>query len=375
MNLDHLDDPRGFTPDDEFRAGAHRLGRRRRSRRRLALAAGSVLTSMAVVIAALAGYGLWRTSQIHRVDVEFAAPPVNLDEPFNLLLIGSDSREGTADDDGTVTGARSDTMIVVRVVPAERRVVLLSLPRDLVLNPALGADGRLNARFATGGPSGLVETVESQLGIPISGYAELDFASFIGLVDAEGGVPLSVHETIRDQATGLRLDPAECTVVDGGTALALARSRHLETLSASGRWVEDPTSDFGRALRQRTFLQIVAARLPVLAGSVGGVQSLVDLAADHLTIDGRIDTATLLALGRWGMSGPQPTVDSELLPVVPTMIGPAAVVVLGAGASSAIESVGGTLPAATVAGAGSVVPGAAGTIPEPVSVVPFGPCP
>jgi LCP family protein required for cell wall assembly len=375
MNLDHLDDPLGFTPDDRFRAAAQRDGRRRRTRRRLALATGSVLTSMAVLVAALAGYGLWRTSQIDRVDVEFAAPPVSLDEPFNILLIGSDSREGTSFDDRSVVGARTDTMIIVRVVPTERSVELFSLPRDLVLDPSLGAGGRLNTVFAEGGPAALVSTVEGQLGIPLSGYVEVDFEGFVDLVNAGGGVPMSVTSTLRDQATGLALSPSSCTVIDGETALALARSRHLETLSESGRWVEDPTSDFGRMQRQRTFLQLVASRLPTLAGSMGGARAALDVLTDHVTVDDRLDVATLFGLARWVVEGPPVTVTSGFVPTVPTMLGQASVLVLGPGAGSQIDRAGGSLPTQTADAAAGTTPGTGSTISEPVSVVPFGPCP
>lgn len=368
MNLDHLDDPRGFTPDDEFRAGAHRLGRRRRNRRRLVLATGSVLTSMAVLVAALAGYGLWRTSQIDRVDVEFAAPPVSLDEPFNVLLIGSDSRAGTADDDGTVTGARSDTMIVVRVVPAERMVELVSLPRDLVLDRSLGAAGRLNSVFAEGGPSALVAAVETQLGIPISGYADVDFRGFVDLVDAVGGLPVSVLVAARDPQTGLDIQPSDCTVLDGRTTLALVRSRHLETFGDAGRWVEDSSGDIGRMNRQRALIAMLVGRLGALSGSVGGLERSLDLVADHVTIDSRFSNATLLELARW-LSGDGITVTSQVLPVTPVTIDRAAVLVLAAGADETVGELAGTLPPqADGLAEGKPYDG-------PGFVIPFFPCP
>ena len=96
MTFEHLDDPAGFIPDAEFRAATRRDGRRRRTRRRMAFASGSVLSSLAVLVAAVGGYGLWRTSQVDRVEVEFAAPPADLDgPPFNILLVGSDERTGS----------------------------------------------------------------------------------------------------------------------------------------------------------------------------------------------------------------------------------------------------------------------------------------
>lgn len=378
MNLDHLDDPLGFVPDERFRAAAQRDGRRRRTRRRLALATGSVLTTMAVMVASLAGYGLWRTSQIDRVDVEFAAPPVSLDEPFNILLIGSDSRAGTSDD-VNVPGARSDTMIVVRVLPAERRLLLLSLPRDLVVTPLEGGEPeRLNTAFLEGGPDRLVQTVETRLGIPLSAYAEIGFDGMVELVDQAGGVPLAVYSPVRDEQTGLELEASSCSVLDGEQALALLRSRHLEELGFNGVWREDPTSDLGRMARQRAVIAAILPRLSKVADSLGGIEAALDVAARDVTIDDRLDTARLVELGRWLAAGPSPSAESVPLSVTDARIGEAQVLVLWRGADAAIAAMGGTPPsfdelqAAKQASAGSTgfspATGREGSVP-------FGPCP
>jgi LCP family protein required for cell wall assembly len=374
MNLDHLDDPLGFTPDDQFRAAAQRDGRRRRTRRRLALATGSVLTSMAVLVAALAGYGLWRTSQIDRVDVEFAAPPVSLDEPFNILLIGSDSRSATV-----VGGSRADTAVVVRVVPAERRVVLMSLPRDLLVEPSTGGGaGVISESFARGGASELVRTVEGRLGIPLAAYAEIDFQGLIAMVDAAGGVPVAVSQGARDEPTGLRLEPTRCTVLDGSTTLALLRARHVEVEQPDGTFLPELSSDLGRQARQVAVLRILVPRLAGVVEGIGGLDRAARLAADHITLDGRLDLPTIVELARWATNGPAPTVDTLLLPLTAVQLDDGrAVFVPGSGAADIVGQLGGELPTGTADDARSTSerPGARDVVVTEVGFVPFGPCP
>jgi hypothetical protein len=152
MNLDHLDqldDPERFVPDDAFRAGALRRGRRLRRRQRLTLVAGSTLATVLLLVGAAAAYAAVRIGQVERTEIDFTTAPVALDEPFNVLVVGSDHRAGTPSGD-----QRSDTMIVVRVLPAERVVRLLSLPRDLVEEAVLVEFERISER---GGVLGAME--------------------------------------------------------------------------------------------------------------------------------------------------------------------------------------------------------------------------
>jgi LCP family protein required for cell wall assembly len=376
MSFDHLDDPVGFVPDDEFRAAARRDGRRRRARRRTVLAGGSVLTSVAVLVAVVAGLGLWRTSQIDRVDVDFATPPVDLDHPFNVLLIGSDSREGL--DTEQVAGARSDTMIVVRVEPAERRVTLLSLPRDLVVTPLAGGEPeRLNAAFARGGASELVRTVETRLGIPLSAYVQIDFRGLVHLVDEVGGVPVMVTQGLRDRQTGLDIGPSPCADLDGATALALVRSRHLEVLQPDGRYLVDRTSDIGRQRRQQAVIESLLPRLGQLVDGLGGLEAAVTVASSDVTIDDRLDLPTLIALGRWAVQGPVPTAVRPQLPLAGTTLADGSeVLLLGDDAAAVIAEVGGSLPTETrqLAASLAAADGATDLIVTEIGVAPIGPC-
>src|SRR5215207_9945691 len=232
------------------RARAHRMRRR--------LLVGCSLLLVFLVVATTAGYGYvhYRFGQINSVDVP-GLHKSSSGRPFNLLVVGSDSRESLDDADGSryghVGGQRNDTTLVVRVEPARKRISMLSIPRDLVVPIAGGAENRINAAL-TGGPGELVKTVEQNFGIPVHHYVLIDFDGFRAIVDALGGIDVRFPYPSRDSKSGLDVREAGCHHLSGGRALALARSRYF-AYQADGVWHSDPWADLGRIRRQQAFLQ------------------------------------------------------------------------------------------------------------------------
>ncbi|MEI8240636.1 MAG: LCP family protein, partial [Actinomycetota bacterium] len=195
----------------------------------------------------------------------------------NYLLVGSDSRSGgdpNSGQTGGVTGSRSDTIMVLRYDKASGKASLLSIPRDLwVTVPGHPSKRRINSAF-NDGPDVLVRTVQTQLGIPVHHFVEIDFTGFEKLVNALGGITVCFAYPAKDANTGLDIARPGCHHLDGRQALAYARSRHYRELK-NGRWVTDPTSDLGRSRRQRDFvdrcLQSAAAQVkanPFRAGEL-----------------------------------------------------------------------------------------------------------
>jgi polyisoprenyl-teichoic acid--peptidoglycan teichoic acid transferase len=225
-------------------------------RRRLMV--GCSLLLVFLVVATTAGYGYvhYRFGQIRSVKVP-GLHKSSSGRPFNLLVVGSDSRESLDERDGRygeVGGQRNDTTLVVRVEPARKRVSMLSIPRDLVVPIAgTGAENRINAAF-TGGPGPLVKTIEQNLGIPIHHYVLIDFDGFQAVVDALGGIDVRFPYPSRDFKSGLGIDEAGCRHLNGRRALALARSRYF-AYQQDGVWHSDPWADLGRIRRQQVFLQ------------------------------------------------------------------------------------------------------------------------
>ncbi len=124
-----------------------------------------------------------------------------------------------------IGGQRTDTIQILRIADDGTQHVL-ALPRDLYV--PLGGDGaanRINAAFAFGGAELLISTVQGSLGIPIHHYAEIDFAGFIELVDAVGGVTIDFPHPAYDTKTGLDVPVAGPATLDSTQALAFVRSR------------------------------------------------------------------------------------------------------------------------------------------------------
>ena len=179
----------------------------------------------------------------------------------NYLLVGSDSREGADPNDadfaaiggeGEVSGRRSDTLMVFHYDIATGAGALISFPRDLWVKLGDGQKaGRINSAYQLG-TDVLVRTMQTEFGIPIHHYLEIDFQGFKGLVDSIGGVQICTQFPSRDKHTGFFM-PGGCHNLDGVRALAFARSRFFET-KVENKWQIDGSSDIGRGKRQRQFV-------------------------------------------------------------------------------------------------------------------------
>jgi LCP family protein required for cell wall assembly len=183
----------------------------------------------------------------------------------NILLLGIDQR---SDERRAGVPGRTDVLMVLSVQPAERRVALLSLPRDLAISvPGVG-ETKINTAFTYGelrspggGPELARRVVGELIGQPIEHYALVDFSGFERLIDLLDGVTLDVPRALVDDAYPTddygtrRLEiPQGSQRLDGATALAYVRSRHAD-------------SDFGRMQRQQQLLLALrerALRWPVL---------------------------------------------------------------------------------------------------------------
>lgn len=180
-------------------------------------------------------------------------------QPQVFLLVGSDSRSFIRD-----AASRSDTMVLVRINPTTRHVLVVSIPRDLFIElPGCGIR-KINAAFnsdlvcdaAHGGMQLLVDTITRNLGVPINHVIEVQFPQFASLVDELGGLRIEFPVPARDRYTGLA-ETAGCATLTGDQALSFVRSRHLEWFD--GVWHEDPRADLSRMERQQLALRQLAA--------------------------------------------------------------------------------------------------------------------
>jgi LCP family protein required for cell wall assembly len=259
--------------------GAHRESKGR------VFAARTLVATMLVSALVAGGWIVTRNrvdsvKPLHIVTVTSLAS-VTATDPQVFLLVGSDSRAFVTSetdkqrfgDPAKVSGARSDSMIVVRVDPKSGQVLVVSIPRDLFVDvPGCGKE-RISAAFNThlscadgqGGTGLLVETITRDLGIPINHVIELGFPQFATLTSRLGGLRISFPEPARDSDTGLNA-AAGCTTLSGDQALAFVRARHLEWFNGT-EWLGDASADLGRMARQQLAIRQLATAAEAQMGT------------------------------------------------------------------------------------------------------------
>ncbi len=155
---------------------------------RVLLAAVIVVALALVAVGSGYAYLQYRFGQVAKVTVpHLKVAPVG--EPFNVLLIGSDTRVGESSSDAShfgntaqTAGQRSDVVKIVHIVPATGQASVLSIPRDTMVTVAgdtsqTGHYDRINSTYGTG-PDQLVQTIQANFGIPIEHVVQIDFEGF-----------------------------------------------------------------------------------------------------------------------------------------------------------------------------------------------------
>jgi len=259
------------------------------------------------LLAGVAGYGWYRFNKfkgdVTDKVIEVTEPPAE-DAPFNVLLIGSDSRDGLTDaekedlaaddvaaDGSAIEGERADTLIVAHIDPGTNEITMVQFPRDLYVPIASGGKAKINSALEKGG-NNMINTVEDLTGIKINNYVKVNIAGFRDIVDAIDGVKLCITEAIPfDEATGLEITEEELPLVpfDGDRALRFVRSRSFAT------------GDFARIQNQQRFLSAAVNKVLSLGTliNLGRINSLVDAVGKNLKVDSELaDPRDLLALGK-----------------------------------------------------------------------------
>jgi LCP family protein required for cell wall assembly len=231
-----------------------------------------------------------KISDIHRVGgLELPDGP---GEAGNFLIIGSDSRKDLGNEQAfgneSETGPpKSDTLMVVHIDPEAKTSLLVSFPRDLLVDVPGHGRAQINSAF-NDGPQKVIDTLKDNFNVKINHYVEVNFTAFTGIVDAVGNIPVFFAAPTRDQKTGLNITTPGCVKLDGTQALQYVRSRHLETYdSQAGEWKDaSPRADLDRITRQQNFIR----RLADVAARKSGSNPLTaldvaDAIVPKLTVD------------------------------------------------------------------------------------------
>ncbi|MDO8963155.1 MAG: LCP family protein [Coriobacteriia bacterium] len=253
---------------------------RRRKRGRVAIIVGVIFLAV-VVAGGVAAFTYLRGLEskirpLSMMDTEFAkqldqdVPPPG--EPFYLLLMGDDRRPGES-------RARSDTLIVARIDPKQRKVQMVSILRDTrVKIPGYGMN-KINAAPQMGGPELALKTVREMTGLPVSRYLTVDFTGFRYIVDAMGGVWIDVPEKVDGRPNKKnnskwelenRIIPKGLHKLNGIQALTFVRERH-----------QFADQDYSRVKNQQLFLKALAKQALQMS-SVFRAPQIIGAISDHL---------------------------------------------------------------------------------------------
>ena len=298
-----------------------------------------ILVSLLVLVLAGGGAAYWLYSgidgNIKGVDIDKA---IGDDRPEklptsgqNVLILGSDSRAGANAklNTGNVSGARSDTALVMHIPEGRKKAVAVSIPRDtLVTRPkCTKANGSsvasakrvmFNSIYSQVGPACVVKTVEQMSGVRMDHYVEVDFAGFKNLVDAIGGVTITVDQDIHDTSSGLDLTKGTHKL-NGTQSLQFVRTRH---------GIGDG-SDLGRIGLQQQFMLALLTEIQKqdLLGSPVKAYKIADQLTAALTTDSELASLTKLAEFGRSLNGVNPsTMETIMLPVAYDKVDPNRVV-------------------------------------------------
>ena len=202
------------------------------------------------------------------------------DGRFTVLLLGSDARKG-------LSGERTDVIMVATIDPATGNVALVSLPRDMrdvPYGPGLTYPVQVTGLFQSFELQGMSRTqalnrmkkaMSYAFGIEIDYYAITKFTGVVNLINTIGGVNVTLAAPFVDPTSHLHHNKGihmhkGVNHLDGGEALAFARSRHT-------------TSDYDRSYRQHVLIEAVTAKVRQMG--IAAILPLAKLTFQQLQTD------------------------------------------------------------------------------------------
>ena len=192
-----------------------------------------------------------------------------------ILVVGCDNR-------GTHNVGLTDTMMLVFMDMDEKKIDVLSLPRDTYVEiPGVG-NNKINAAYSNGGGvERSIDTVEHLTGIASDNYVVVDFQGFIDCVDAIGGVDVEVDERMYKPSEGIDLQPGPATLT-GEQALGFVRYRGYYN------------ADLGRIEHQQYFMTQLADQMLTLS-ALPKVPQLIKIAMKNISTDLSVTDAISIA--------------------------------------------------------------------------------
>ena len=205
--------------------------RRKRRRKRIFV---SIISIILITVFGSAFYAYSFISGLKTNKLGSGNPPASSSDPINILVLGMDV--GDTDNQQNKSIRRSDTIMVFNYNPSTKKVHLVSIPRDTLIEVDAYLDTgeyqrywKINAAYALGGEEEVTKHVESLLNISINYIVEIDYNAFRSIVDALGGVEMTIEQDMfyDDEAQDLHINfkAGETVHLDGKKAEEFFRWR------------------------------------------------------------------------------------------------------------------------------------------------------
>ncbi len=242
--------------------------------------------------ASLVEHGIPNPFVSREAEAEPKEEVVNLDGPrVNLLILGTDARAGESN-------SRSDMMMLASIDPKQKKVALVSIPRDTKATIKGNSSEKICTANYYGGPEYAVDVVEDIMGLSIDNYILMDFNGFKNVVDVLGGVEVNVPQRMYKPTEDIDLQPG-LQKLNGYDSLGYVRFRDYTN------------GDIDRTKHQQIFLSALAkeimqpstiARLPQIAKELFN------------NIHTNMSIGTMLKMASWVSQFDQTCLVSQTLP-------------------------------------------------------------
>ena len=205
--------------------------RKKRRRKRIIL---SIFTIFLVLIFGSVIYTYSFISGLKTNTLGAGTSPASSSDPINILILGMDI--GDTDNQTNKSIRRSDTIMVFNYNPNTKKAHIVSIPRDTLIEVDAYLDTgeyqrywKINAAYALGGEEEIINHVESLLDISINYVVEIDYNAFRSIVDAIGGVEMTIEQDMfyddDEQDLHINFKAGETVLLDGQKAEEFFRWR------------------------------------------------------------------------------------------------------------------------------------------------------
>lgn len=224
-----------------------------------------------------------------------ALAKVKDNQNINILIVGIDAGKFVEWNRMNDIG-RTDTVILASFNPKEKKIKIVSVPRDTRVL-IKGKYDKINAAFPLGGIDQSIQSVSDLLGVPVHHYVQLNYASFEEVVNILDGVTVDVDPGIKNS---INIPPGLFTPgvqkLKGDKAFFFVQARN---------------SDLERVSRQQVFLKALFAEIKKPENIVK-IPRIMDAVKDDIKTD--MNSSEMLSLSNKIRQVPAENIQSEMIP-------------------------------------------------------------